>query len=428
MGHVRLSGLSSSTRGRGPWSIVGAFIVITSLLAACAPAPPEREPLPDLSEALPPPADCAFLVGGPRGVLVEEVIPDGAADGVLEVGDVIVEAGGADTPDAASLLSALEPSAPGDDIDIDYIRDGSESTTTLALGANPDDPDRPMIGIMIRTDYESIPAGDAEGPVADGPTVRPLTIGDTIYLLDPLTATWEPTGVTVPDGMLWVSTASRFYGVDDTAIIDLGTGDEVVHDGIEGWEVTRAIGSIGGDLLLVVTRPLEESPEQVALSVARLDPKTGSTVWVMPVLAGFGIPVAALGAPGGEHTLLVGVSEDGSELMGVQVWDGNGADIGVEGLIDLGTPIGWLDPATVMLRSEEGVANLVAISTGEAEQRAIDPQLSELPLFAVGDGHSLLAIDGQALVLDDLDTDAEVRALARDCRFVRIGEPGWTGV
>lgn len=407
--------------------MVGTLIVITTLLAACAATPPEREPLPDLGEALPPPADCALLVGGPRGVLVEEVIPDAAADGILAVGDVIVEADGTETPDADSLLSALEPSAPGDLIDLDYLRDGSESTTTLTLGANPDDPERPMIGIMIRTDYESIPATDAEGPVAPGPTVRPLTIGDAIYLLDPLTAIWEQTGVSVPDGMLWVSTASAFYGVDDTAIIDLGTGDEVVHDGVEGWEVTRAIGSIGGDLLLVVTRPLEESPEQVALSVARLDPMTGSTVWVMPVLAGFGIPVAALSAPDGGHTLLVGVNEDGSELMEVQVWEGDGTDVGIEGLIDLGTPIGWLDPATVMFRSDAGVANLVAISSGASEQTAIDPQLTELPLFAVGDGHSLLAIDGQTLVLDDLDTDAEVRTLAADCRFVRIGEPGWIG-
>jgi hypothetical protein len=358
---------------------------------------------------------------------VEEVIPDAAADGLLAVGDVIVAAGGTDTPDAAALLSALEPTSPGDLIDLDYLRDGSESTTTLTLGANPDDPDRPMIGIMIRTDYESIPAADAQGPVTPGPTIRPLTIGETIYLLDPLTAAWEPTGVSVPDEMLWVSTGSAFYGAEDTAIIDLETGEEVEHDGVEGWEVTRAIGSIGGDLLLVVTRPLEEDPDQVALSVARLDPVTGTTVWVIPVLAGFGIPVAALSAPGGEHTLLVGVNEDGSELMGVQVWDGDGNDVGVEGLVDLGTPIGWLDPGTVMLRSDGGIANLVTISSGEPEQATIDPQLSELPLFAVGDGRSLLAIDGQTLVLDDLDTETEVRTLAQDCRFVRIGEPGWVG-
>ncbi len=403
------------------------MLVVTALiLAGCAPTPPVRVSLPDLESALPPPVECTFLIGSPLGVLVEEVIPDSAAAGILEVGDVIVAADGTDTPDSAALLVVLGSKTPGDLIEIDYVRDGSEQTSTISLGANPDEPARPMIGIMIRTEYESVPARETEGSIDPGPTVRPISIGSDLYLLDPGTPDWERTALTPPDDLLWASTGSDIYVVDEGMIRSIAEEAEVPHDGLEGWDPARAIGSIGDDLLLVVTRPVADNPEEVTLAVARLDPSSGTTSWVIPLLAGTGIPVSALNSPDRTHFLLIGVNEDGTEITSAWVWDQDGEDLGLEDLQDFGTPIGWMDDSTLLFRSEGGTGNLVAVPSGEPEQVSLDPQLATLPLFAVGDGHSVLAVDGQNLVIDDIDTDTEVRTLAADCVFGRVGEPGWS--
>ncbi len=403
------------------------LVAVLLLLAACAASPPEREPLPDLEEALPPPAECTFFLGEPRGVLVEEVLSGSAAVGILEAGDVIVGLDGAPTPDAATLLLALGPRAPGDTVRLRLERDGAEQDTALTLGANPDSPDRPMIGVMIRTDYESVPASAVDGEVAPGPTSRPIAIGDSIYVHDPTIPSWAETGIAVPEGVIWVSATSGIFAVEDDAIIDLATGAEVPHDGLEGWDLARVIGSIGPDLILVVTRPVEETTDEVALAAARFDPATGSTIWLSPILEGFGIPISALGSPDGEHTLVVGVSADGSEITGVEVWDGVGDSLETGELVELGPPVGWADQDTILLRSDPVVISRVSIGSGEVTEATLDDRLTDLPLFPVGDGHSLLALDGQTLVLDDLESDSEVRVLAEDCLFGRIGEAGWPG-
>jgi hypothetical protein len=148
---------------------------------------------------------------------------------------------------------------------------------------------------------------------------------------------------------------------------------------------------------------------------------------VEPVLAGFGIPVSAIGSPDGENVILVGVSDDGTEVVGIQIWDADGFDTGLEELVPLGTPVGWLDKATVLFRTDEGVAVKLDAVSGESDQVMLDARISDLPLYPIGDGHDVLAVDGRSLILEDLDSDAEIRTLAQDCTFSRVGEPGWGG-
>jgi hypothetical protein len=37
----------------------------------------------------------------------------------------------------------------------------------------------------------------------------------------------------------------------------------------------------------------------------------------------------------------------------------------------------------------------------------------------------VLAVDGQALLLEDLTVTGDLRVLAENCTFGRVGEPGW---
>ncbi|QSW99573.1 S1C family serine protease [Haloterrigena alkaliphila] len=82
------------------------------------------------------------------GVLVAQVVRDGPADGVLEPvrrgrpgsGDVIVAIDGAEISTQAQLSSylALE-TAPGDEIELEIVRDGERQTVALTLEERPDD-------------------------------------------------------------------------------------------------------------------------------------------------------------------------------------------------------------------------------------------------------------------------------------------------
>ena len=83
------------------------------------------------------------------GIIVAEVVPGEAADGVLEAaspgqgevpvgGDVIFAIDGAPIPDRHALSThlALETS-PGETIEIDCWRDGTETTVSMTLGTRP---------------------------------------------------------------------------------------------------------------------------------------------------------------------------------------------------------------------------------------------------------------------------------------------------
>jgi S1-C subfamily serine protease len=69
-----------------------------------------------------------------EGVAISEVRPGTAAESAgLEAGDVIVSIAGTKVADLRSYSDRLKQLAPGDVIDVVYIRDGEESTTTLTL-------------------------------------------------------------------------------------------------------------------------------------------------------------------------------------------------------------------------------------------------------------------------------------------------------
>jgi hypothetical protein len=399
-------------------------VAILLVAVACAETPPERDALPSLEETLDPPAQCSFLLGEPQGVLVQEVTPDSAADGLLIAGDVIVAFDDQPTPDSTSLLSALGEKEAGDIVEMEVMRGDEETRQTITLG---EDGGEPRIGVSIRTQYQTVEAADIDTEITPGPMVRPISIGGTIYLFDPGARAWERTDIEVPDELNWVSTNSGIYGIQDEAITDVVSDEVISHDGFEGWEPIRVIGSAGEDLILVVTQEVPEDPERVAVGVSRFDPLTASTVWAEPVIDGFGIPISALGSPDGDQIVVVGVDEDGTEVMGIDVWSGDGVAQGMEDLVSLGTPVGWMDDGTVLFRTEVETGSLLTVPGGDIEEITLESAVEGLPLFPVGDGSNVLAIDDQTLVLENLTLTGDFQVLAENCSVTRVGEPGWTG-
>ncbi len=108
-----------------------------------------------------------------QGAEVTTVLPDRPADGVLQVGDVVI--GAAKTPirRPRQLQKALEGVRPGEEVDLTILRDGEEMKVTVGTVPAEDDPDRAVMGVLIEqaATFEfpleiEIDAGDIGGPSA----------------------------------------------------------------------------------------------------------------------------------------------------------------------------------------------------------------------------------------------------------------------
>ncbi|MDY7100038.1 MAG: trypsin-like peptidase domain-containing protein [Actinomycetota bacterium] len=76
-----------------------------------------------------------FDLGTDTGAAVAQVTPgSGAADAGLEVGDVIVGVDGDEITSSDDLGAAIDGHAPGDEITLDVIRAGEETTLSATLG------------------------------------------------------------------------------------------------------------------------------------------------------------------------------------------------------------------------------------------------------------------------------------------------------
>ncbi|MGB5167983.1 MAG: PDZ domain-containing protein [Acidimicrobiia bacterium] len=89
------------------------------------------------------------------GALVIETVPDSAADGVLLSDDVIVAIDGTEVAFRSDVTDRLGEMNIGDQVTltIERVIDGSDDVEVLdvniILGAHSDDPDRPMVGVLL---------------------------------------------------------------------------------------------------------------------------------------------------------------------------------------------------------------------------------------------------------------------------------------
>jgi hypothetical protein len=403
-------------------------VALALVVSACAAQPPERAPLPDVETALPEARGCVLSIGEPMGVVIDEVVTGSAADGLLEVGDVIVDIDGAATATASDLMELMMERSPGEVIEITYQRGASEDAASLTLGARPDDESRPQIGILIRTSYDTIPVAEADHEVGPSFTARPLVLGEDLVAVDPVTGLWHVIDIGLGIGSSWVATTRGIYSLAEepgSLITDTLSGEPVPEDGFQQWEPRRLIGSIGERLLVVVTADIPEQPGFVNVGVALFNPVEGSTLWVTPTLTEFGIPVTAFGAPDQSGFVVVGADAETGAITGVQFYDATGSRRDSGQLNDLGTPIGWFDGTSMGFRPNSEQIAVYDFADGSIRNYTLPAGLLDTLIASVGDGKQVLAIAGRNLLVTDLTAGTEVRTLAENCTISRIGEPGW---
>jgi Lon-like protease len=109
----------------------------------------------------------------PAGAEVVLVQPDAPADGVLQVGDLIVEAGGEEVTTTDELRRAFDDVRPGERMSVVVERDGKRVSLTVGTEAAADDPERAVMGVQVQDaeDFDfpldiEIDAGGIGGPSA----------------------------------------------------------------------------------------------------------------------------------------------------------------------------------------------------------------------------------------------------------------------
>lgn len=402
--------------------------VLLLVVAACVAQPPERAPLPDVEDVLPEVAGCRLSVGEPLGVRVVTVSSTGAAAGQLEEDDIITSVDGMPTVTRPDLSGIMADFGPGDEIEIEYLRDGSAGSVNVTLGANPEDETKGMIGVTVQTAFETIDLDSATETIPPSPTVRPIQVGGDLFLVDPVTNAWQGMGITPPSDTRWVSTSTGVYSVtgDDTVeVLDLLTGETVADDGFDDWTPLRLIGSVADHLLVVVSAEIPDQPGFVNLGVAAFDPRDGETAWVSPVSNDFGIPVSAYGSPDDSAFLAVGAEPESGEQRGVALFSAAGALQTATGLDSLGTPIGWHDDTRMAFRTSESIVSIHNFLDGSTETFELPENLLGAEAAAVGDGENLLVVGERTLLLQSLTDPTFSSPLASNCRIGRTGDPGW---
>jgi Lon-like protease len=85
----------------------------------------------------------------PTGVLVVGVASDVPAAGKLLGGDLIVAVDAKKTLTPAELRAAIGRRRPGETVELTFRREGKPMQVTVKTVPDPDDPDRPIVGIQV---------------------------------------------------------------------------------------------------------------------------------------------------------------------------------------------------------------------------------------------------------------------------------------
>ena len=86
-----------------------------------------------------------------QGAEVESIIEGMPAQGVLQVGDVVVNVDGQPIDTTNALIQAITRHAVGDQVMLTIRRDGVEQSLTVGTRNSPTDPGRPVVGVTVST-------------------------------------------------------------------------------------------------------------------------------------------------------------------------------------------------------------------------------------------------------------------------------------
>ncbi|MGH9892708.1 MAG: PDZ domain-containing protein, partial [bacterium] len=224
-------------------------ISLALVLAACGQTPPPRETLPDAATVVPEPQACAVLVGESQGVAIEDVLADTGADGALQSGDLLVSVDGEAVTSATVLREILATRSVGDSVLIVVRRDGDEMTEEIVLGANPDAPERPMLGVLVTTAFERIPPAElGSEPALEGDFSRATSIAGQMYAFDPVEGSWVSLDFATP-AQTWAVIGDRILTLEnpntpESALVDHVNGEELLFE-VADWNGSQILGTMG---------------------------------------------------------------------------------------------------------------------------------------------------------------------------------------
>ena len=108
-----------------------------------------------------------------RGALITDLVSDSPAIDLLDIGDIVVGVEGQSVTLADEAVETVGTFGPGDTITLTVMEgeDGPTTEVDVTLAANPDDPNRGLIGIFLTTAIEfpvdvDIDSGNIGGPSA----------------------------------------------------------------------------------------------------------------------------------------------------------------------------------------------------------------------------------------------------------------------
>lgn len=417
------------------------LIAATCVLVACGQTPPQRSTLPELPDtvAFPPPATtlvpadgtCVITTG--LGVFVNEVADTYDASRVLAPGDRIVRVDGDAVTNQSTLLAAMNGRSPGSEIALTFQRGGDEQTERVVLGAAADDPERAMIGVIVRDDFATIPAGDLPAGTLEADRLV-VAVDDRVFSVDVVTNDWLALPFAVPP--------SAIVQFDELvlAVAEDRTGVETL-DRTQGFRlatvdrrVVAPLGRLGRSLVYSVVAP-DADGGILTSTVVSADFDANRIEWTHepPVFVG-SLPVAVIGyvSPAGDviavthrhesgrlHTLY---DAAGTPLAG---WGSTGPELAPSGSL----LAGWLD--------ERRLVSVVALDDGAFEARVTVPAEADEPaqpflLQGVGDIVSVYAVTGTELLVVGSATQTLVfdlgtgtfATLTRNCGVQVLGAIG----
>ena len=405
-------------------------LVLVVLTACVGQSPPERTPLPDAATIIPEPEECQLLVGEGQGVRIEEIIAESGADGVLEVGDLLVSVNDQAVASATDLRQILAEQDVGETITVTVEREGTELDESIDLGPNPDAPDRPLLGVMITTAFtELAPVDLEESTLTGGNFARPVSIAGELYAFDPLEVEWTSLGATTPTEN-WIVTGDRVLFLQDrdqpgSALIDSANEEQLVFE-IGDWNGSNLLGTLDDRVIVSVTRPVEGSDEQVEVAVMLVDFGARNAEWIWQVTADSGIPLASYPSPSGAQILLVGENPESGEIHHTLL-SAEGARTGSAAVPAGFVGLGWFDEQRILVGGDAQGLHIVDLGGADPVVLEVPPVLTALRrVWPVGDGEHVLGESGNALVRFSTDPDAEVRTLLDNCVINQIGDLGWS--
>jgi hypothetical protein len=406
--------------------------VALSLIAGCAgQQAPRRDPLPDAESVIPEPQACSFLVGEGTGVNIDDVIAQSGAEGVLEIGDRLIGIDETDIKNADELRAVLGERSVGDSVQVTVVRGGDEVSAEVVLGANPDAPERPLLGVMVQTAFDHIAPDKLTDEPSGGPLSRAIAIGADMFVFNPVNGSWGALGVETP-GEQWAAVAPFVLTLEnpstaESALVDAVSGDRLVFD-IGGWQGYRILGSFGQNVVVASSRPIEgdEGFIEIALLLINFEARAAEWIWVADPQVGR--PVLTHPSPDGLRLLVVNQGQE-DQVLHHLVLSGEGqlhtqADdlSAADGMLALG----WFDDQSVLLRQPTGELQQLSVGTGLVTPIEMPAALgTPQRVWPVGDGTRVLASAGSNLLQANLLSATEVRTLADHCLIDLVGDIGW---